>query len=468
MYYKYNSFIIALLFIIGCVKSQEVCSVSPCNNNNNGTECYSNILSCINYFIKNNNYNMAIEVTSGNYESNFDCLNDYQIEIEQPFSLTINLVSSSDSILFSCGTVLSIVTDNPTGQYNSVEIQELLIENNNSINSPAIVLVDKNYENSKNLLSIKSTLFSNYYSNNQNNGGAISTINYNVQVSFSTFVNNSAVNGLGGSIAALGNQSSVAITYSYFLNGQASMGGAIAAQSVFVDNTAFGENTATKAGGAILAADFSIYSSIFSSNQAPLGSALASVSSPQLTLEMNNMTQLQVNSSYFGDHVSTKQGTIYIGEIPITILNSQFINNQATVGSALYLNPQIFKNPAYSIVIDQVTNFTTNNGINIQFQDLPISVTGGVFSYNQTSPFPSSFMSLPTVHTLTSSDCNGAPSMLNINQKLSLWSCVGVKGNCQNGSAVVQNGRVQLCNCFVGWTGKSCNTRFPTKPKSNK
>ena len=181
-------------------------------------------------------------------------------------------------------------------------------------------------------------------------GGAI--INYrniNLHIDSSRFVANKASGKDGGAIRYSG---TTYITNSEFYSNSAQHGGAVGwGQTIdlYVYSSIFVNNTAVQEGGAIKARYFTIDDSDFINNTASRGGALYS---------RGNVATLE-NSRFTNNTASSQGGALYVNEEvnSLGISKVEFTDNSAPLGGALYSNSK-------NSVTTEESNFYNNSANN--------------------------------------------------------------------------------------------------------
>ena len=184
-----------------------------------------------------------------------------------------------------------------------------------------------------------------------NGGGLVSAANSTVNITNSTFANNSAIAEGGGIVSAV--TATVNITNSTFANNSAGTGGGIEnGGTVNITNSTFASNSAGTGGGLDNANTMNITNSTFASNSASIqGGGLVNAASATMNI---------TNSTFANNSTSTNGGGLDNFGI-VTITNSTFANNSATVeGGGTFNNPASVVNLAQSIV----ANNTASTGAN--------------------------------------------------------------------------------------------------------
>lgn len=183
---------------------------------------------------------------------------------------------------------------------------------------------------------------SKYINNNAQYGGAIfGDTGSSLTIDSATFDSNNVLND-GGAIYL--QSSDLSLTNSQLQNNKADNGGAI-----FIDTSStlnsntniYSSNNAVNSGGAIytLSTNTAISGSRFNSNNAKIGGAIIT--------DSNN--GLNIDSSTFEKNTATTGGALYLLDSNVLLSSSNFINNSADYGSA------IFNDNTSTLTINSVT-----------------------------------------------------------------------------------------------------------------
>lgn len=231
--------------------------------------------------------------------------------------------------------------------YKNMNLSNSKFENNKAgTNGGAIYIENNGYEKDYGIIVNNSTFDNNTAGKS---GGAIYT--RGAKITNSNFSNNNASEG--GALFSV-SDGTVVINNTKFTNNTASKyGGAIDvfSGSAIIDNSRFENNSAAVYGGAIYAAStVNVTDSIFRKNSANQGGAIYS------SLNTNGII---ANSTFDQNTATGKGGALYFDAISgiqiensgMEIVNSEFTNNSANQGGAIY---------SYSILNITDSNFTQN------------------------------------------------------------------------------------------------------------
>ena len=243
--------------------------------------------------------------------------------------------------------------------YANTTIDGSYFYNNSGCYGGAITLGTVN--NVTNVL-INNTVFE---SNTAYNGGAIDSINTNLVIDSSKFINNKAVgkgdvniDNAGGAIVSFYGAATTTITNSYFENNTAYAGGAasIGGKTTILNST-FVNNSALQDGGAVDLDDGEIIisESTFTGNSADrYGGAI------------NSRYALDVDDSTFTNNSAVRGGAIYSSSAT-DVSDSEFINNTADIGSAMYIGA--------SLTLDKNTSFISDDPNPVYFNSIYTDIT---------------------------------------------------------------------------------------------
>ena len=243
--------------------------------------------------------------------------------------------------------------------YANTTIDGSYFYNNSGCYGGAITLGTVN--NVTNVL-INNTVFE---SNTAYNGGAIDSINTNLVIDSSKFINNKAVgkgdvniDNAGGAIVSFYGAATTTITNSYFENNTAYAGGAASiGGKTTISNSTFVNNSALQDGGAVDLDDGEIIisESTFTGNSADrYGGAI------------NSRYALDVDDSTFTNNSAVRGGAIYSSSAT-DVSDSEFINNTADIGSAMYIGA--------SLTLDKNTSFISDDPNPVYFNSIYTDIT---------------------------------------------------------------------------------------------